>query len=53
MVGLRSIIDLPNEIIEKNVLSYLSSKDVQEFGRSGNNRLEEIANKVIDERSKC
>jgi hypothetical protein len=51
-MGLRSIIDLPNEIIEKHVLPYLSSKDVTAFGRSGNNRFEEIANNVIDERSR-
>jgi len=51
MIGLRSITDLPNEIIEKHVLAYLSSKDVQALGMSGNKRFEEIANNVIDERT--
>ncbi len=52
MMELRSIIDLPNEIIEKNVLAYLSSKDVQAFAMSGNSRFGQIANNVIDQRCK-
>ena len=52
MLCQRSITDLPNEIIEKYILSHLSSKDAQAFGMSGNHRFEEIKNNVIDERSK-
>ena len=42
-----SIISLPNEIIETNVLSYLSTTDVLSFGEVGNYRFKEVSNNVI------
>jgi hypothetical protein len=47
-----SIIDLPNEIIEKHLLVYLSLKDVHSFGMAGNKRFRELACDVLESRSK-
>ena len=47
----RSILNLPNEIIEKHLLSYVSSKDIESFGNTGLKRFKEIAIQVIEERS--
>ena len=47
-----SIISIPNEIIDTNVLSYLSTKDVLSFGEVGNYRFKEVSNNVIQKRSK-
>ena len=49
---IKSIIDLPNEIIENHLLVYLSLKDVYSFGMTGNKRLNEVAINVIERRSK-
>jgi len=46
-----SFIDLPNEIIEKHLLVYLSLKDVYSFGMTGNKRFKEVARDVIESRN--
>ena len=47
---------LPNEIIEKSLLIYLSSTDIQSlvksFGITGNHRFKAIADRVLKTRSK-
>ena len=47
-----SIISIPNEIIETKLLSYLSTTDVISFSEVGNYRFKEVANNVIQQRSK-
>ena len=48
-----TICDLPTEVIESFILPFLSYDDVQNFGRVGNRRLEEIAATYsIDNKSK-
>ena len=51
-MDIKSLENLPNEIIIKNVLVHLSSKDVLSFGMTGNYRFEELAEKVIKKRRK-
>ena len=48
----KQIMDLPNELIEKYVLVYLSSKDVQSVGMAGNARFKKVAENVLKRRSK-
>ena len=48
----KQIMDLPNELIEKYVLVYLSSKDVQSVGKAGNARFKKVAENVLKRRSK-
>ena len=48
----KSINDLPNEVIEKSLLKYLSSKDVKSFGMVGNRRLKGVANSALKRRRK-
>ncbi len=47
----KSIMDVPNEVIEKSVMVYLSNNDVCSFGRTGIKRLKEIAENVLEKRS--
>ena len=49
---IKSLENLPNEIIIKNVLVHLSSKDVLSFGMTGNYRFKELTEKVIKKRRK-
>ena len=48
----KSIIDLPNEIIEKLLTVYLSSNDVCSFGMTGVKHFKQIAENVLENRSK-
>ena len=51
-MDIKSLENLPNEIIIKNVLIHLSSKDVLSFGMTGNDRFKELSEKVIKKRRK-
>ena len=51
-MDIKSLENLPNEIIIKNVLVHLSSKDVLSFGMTGNDRFKELVEKVIKKRRK-
>ena len=51
-MDIKSLENLPNEIIIKNVLVHLSSKDVLSFGMTGNDRFKELAENVIKKRRK-
>ena len=51
-MDIKSLENLPNEIIIKNVLVHLSSKDVLSFGMTGNDRFKELSEKVIKKRRK-
>ena len=46
-MDIKSLENLPNEIIIKNVLVHLSSKEVLSFGRTGNDRFKELTENVI------
>ena len=48
----KSITDLPTEVIEKNLLVYLSYKDVDSFSSTGDNRFKHISNRVLKNRGK-
>ena len=48
----RSITDLPTEVLEKNLMSYLPCFDVQSIGMTGNQRLKDISDSVIQRRRK-
>jgi hypothetical protein len=48
----KSIIDVPNEVIQKFILVHLSSADVSAFGMTGCQRFRLIADDVIDKRRK-
>ena len=47
-----SITDLPTEVLEKNLMSYLPCFDVQSVGMTGNQRLKDISDSVIQRRRK-
>ena len=47
-----SITDVPNEVIQKSILMRLDSHDVSSFGMTGIDRFEQIAEDVIEKRSK-
>ena len=46
----KSITDVPNEIIHKSILVYLSSNDVLYFGMTGSKRFKQLAEDVMKER---
>ena len=50
----KSLVDLPNEVIEKYLLVYLSNSDIRAFSKTGNKRFERISERVLEkpERSK-
>ena len=48
----KSIHDVPNEIIQKFILVHLSSDDVRCFGKAGCIRFMLIANDVLEKRRK-
>ena len=48
----RSITDLPTEVLEKNLMSYLPCFDVQSIGMTGDQRLKDISDSVIQRRRK-
>ena len=50
-MDIKSIIDLPNEVIEKFLMVFLSSNDVCSFGMTGIKRFKEIAEAVLEKRS--
>ena len=47
-----SLIDLPNEIIEKSLLVHLGCKDVTALGMVGIKRFEQIVSRVMKKRRK-
>ena len=49
---IKSLENLPNEIIIKNVFVQPLSKDVLSFGMVGNDRFKELTEKVIKKRKK-
>ena len=51
-MAVKSIIDLPNEVIETFLTIYLSSNDVRSFGMIGNKRFKQMANDVLEKRRK-
>ena len=51
-MDVKTIYNLPNEIIVKNVLVYLSCKDILSFGMSGNRRFIQLAQMVVKQRRK-
>ena len=51
-MNIKSLENLPNEIIIENVLVHLSSKDVLSFGMAGNDRFKELTEKVIKKKKK-
>ena len=46
----KSITDLPNEVIEKCFMVYLSVNDLNSFGRIGIERFKQMAEDVIEKR---
>ena len=48
----KSITDLPNEVIEKCIMVYLSFNDLRSFGSIGIERFKQMAENVIEKRSK-
>ena len=48
----KSIEDVPNELIQKFILVHLSSDDVNSFGMTGCRRFKVIADDVLDKRRK-
>ena len=51
-MNIKSLENLPNEIIIENVFVHLSSKDVLSFSMAGNDRFKELTEKVIKKRRK-
>ena len=43
-------IDIPNEVIEKSIMVYLSVNDLRSFGRIGIERIKQMAEDVIEKR---
>ena len=48
----KSIIDVPNEVIQKFILVHLSCPDVRSFGMAGCKRFKVIADDVLGKRRK-
>ena len=48
----KSINDLPNEVILKNIMTYLSNDDIRSFGRTGSKRFKVIADDELEKRRK-
>ena len=46
----KSFIDIPNEVIEKSIMVYLSVNDLRSFGRIGIERIKQMAEDVIEKR---
>jgi len=46
----KSITDIPNEIIQKYIMKHLSSNDVCSFGRTGVKRFKGMAEDVLEKR---
>ena len=46
----KSITDLPNEVIDKCVMVYLSVNDVRSFGSIGIERFRHMADNIIEKR---
>ena len=43
----KSIVDLPNQVIEGILFVFLSRKDIKAFGMTGNKRFKEIAEEAL------
>ena len=48
----KSIKDVPNEVIQKNIMVYLSNYDVKSFGMTGSKRFKVIADDELEKRRK-
>ena len=46
----KSLMDLPTEVIEKNLLVYLVNNDIRSFSKTGNKRFEQISKAVLEKR---
>ena len=51
-MDIKSIIDLPNEVIEKFLMVYLPSNDVSSLGMIGIKRFKELSEVVLEKRGK-
>ena len=48
----KSINDVPNEVIQKNIMAYLSNDDISSFGSTGSKRFKVIADDELEKRRK-
>ena len=48
----KSINDVPNEVIQKHVMKYLSNDDLKSFGMTGSQRFKIIADEELEKRRK-
>ena len=48
----KSINDVPNEVIQKNIMSFLSNEDIRSFGITGSKRFKVIADDELEKRRK-
>ena len=44
--------DLPNEVIQKNIMGFLSNDDIRSFGMIGSKRLKVLADDALEKRRK-
>ena len=51
-IEVKSIKDVPNEVIQKNIMTYLSKDDVISFGKTGNKRFKVIAEDELEKKRK-
>ena len=51
-MDVKSISDLPNEVIEKFLMIYLSNNDVIAIGMTGIKRFKDLAHAVLEKRTK-
>ena len=47
----KTITDLPNEVIDKSIMVYLSVNDLRSFARIGIERFKKLAEDLIEKRS--
>ena len=48
----QSINDVPNEVIQKNIMKYLSNNEIRSFGMTGSKRFKVIADDELEKRRK-
>ena len=48
----RSINDVPNEVIQKNIMPFLSNQDIRSFGMTGCKRFKVLADDELEKRRK-
>ena len=46
----KSIYDVPNEVIQRNIMKYLSNDDIMSFRTTGNKRFKAIADDELEKR---